>query len=177
MGISVSRTVRGSLAVLGIAASLTACSLGPAPISAPQTATTASPTVSDTTGMSTPTTDTSTATARATRSAVYVEQMDSNGPEQKPNEFNFYEHTGMDEIVWSSWGGQTAEGDGDLSDDDCNPDCADGHTEKYQGHIVLSDIQTVNGNREYTRYKVTFDGQDQHPDLAKELTDQPTKPS
>jgi hypothetical protein len=190
MGMSIGRTVGGSLAVLGTAVVLAACSIGPvpvsapinAPISAPQAATTAPPTTSDTGRTSTPTTVTSVRTVLAAPNSsgsavIYVEQMDSNGPETKPNEFNFYEHTSMDGIVWSSWGGPSAQGDGELSDDDCNPDCADGHDDKYDAHIVLSDIQTVNGQQEYTRYTVTFNGQDQNPELADELTNQPTKPS
>ena len=107
---------------------------------------------------------------------VFVE-MDPAPAAQRPAEFDIYNHTNLTGLTWSGWGGPTARGAGTLNNDDCDPDCADGHPQTFPATIVLRDIQTVNGQREYTRFTVTFTGQQQDPDLAKALTDQPTNPS
>jgi hypothetical protein len=123
------------------------------------------------------TTSEATSATESASTPVYVQTFDPNATVQNPKELDFYENTEMDGITWSSWGGDTAQGNGVLSDNDCTPDCASGHPDTYSAHIVLSDIQTVNGTREYTHYTVTFDGQAQHPELAQALTDQQIKPS
>jgi hypothetical protein len=152
------RKVGELLVVAGVGVSLAACGATPSPANAPASQLPAShPTVS------------------AAAESVYVE-MDPTPPESKPAEFDIYDHTDLTGINWSSWGGPTAQGAGVLEDDDCTPDCASGHDDTFPAKIVLTDVRTVNGNSEYTRYTVTFQGQDRLPDLAKALTDQPTNP-
>ena len=105
---------------------------------------------------------------------VYVE-LSFTPKSDQPKTLGFYEHTELDGVSWSNWGGATASGTGTLTDDDCTPDCATGHQDTYSAHVVLSDIKMVNGAREYTRYTVTFTGQAQHLQLARSLTDQQTQ--
>jgi hypothetical protein len=159
MSKKISRTVGGALATLGIGAMLAACGSGPNAIGDGNSAPAKLPAAS---------------AAITSSGPVYVETQFSPNPLQRPAQYIMYEHTEVDGITWSSWGGQTAQGNGDLSNDDCNPDCGTGHMDNYPAHIVFSDIQTVNGKQEYTRYTVTFAGQDQHPALAQALTNQPT---
>ena len=64
-----------------------------------------------------------------------------------------------------------------LHNNNCIPDCASGHDDTYAAKITLSDIQPVNGKHQYTRYTVTFQGQNKLPELAAAVTDQPTDPS
>ena len=135
---------------------------------APAATTTAVPTTARTTPAAS---GTGGGNGSGTAGPVYVE-LPFTSKSGKPNTLGFYEHTELDGISWSGWGGSTASGTGTLTDDDCTPDCATGHQDTYSAHVVLSDIRTVNGTREYTRYTVTFTGQAQHPELARSLTDQ-----
>ncbi|HJP79651.1 MAG TPA: hypothetical protein VJ914_35595 [Pseudonocardiaceae bacterium] len=152
--------VGGRLLVLaGAGVALAGCGGAGVPVSASATSTTAGATLN------------SAATARP----IYVE-MDPTPPAQRPAEFDIYNHTELTGLSWSSWGGMTARGSGVLDDVDCTPDCASGHDDKFPATIVLSDVREVNGQLEYTRFTVTFQGQDKHPDLAKALNDQPTNP-
>jgi hypothetical protein len=115
-------------------------------------------------------------TTTAAAAPVYVEFAPTPAA-QKPVELDIYNHTELTGITWSSWGDGTAQGTGTLADNTCTPDCAAGNDNKFQATIKLTGIQPVNGKQEYTRYTVTFPGQDKYPDLAKALTDQPTNPS
>jgi hypothetical protein len=150
----------GLLVLAGVGVALAACSGTGVSASAPAASST-------TTGV--------TLNSAATAQPIYVE-MDPTPPAQRPAEFDIYNHTGLTGLNWSSWGGMTARGSGVLDDVDCTPDCASGHDDKFPATIVLSDVRKVNGQLEYTRFSVTFQGQNKYPDLAKALTDQPTNP-
>ena len=78
-------------------------------------------------------------------------------------------------LSWTRWTSEHAVATGIHQLHDCTPDCATGHQSTYAAHVVLSDIEVVNGTREYTRYTVTFTGQSQRPDLSRSLTDQQTQ--
>ena len=159
------RVVGGAVLVVGIGLAVGACgarSGQSAPVGAAPAATTAPVT-------------TAPATTVATQ-PVYVE-FEPTPAAQQPAELDIYNHTELTGITWSSWGGGTARGAGTLSDNTCIPDCASGSDTRFQATITLTNVQPVNGTQQYTRYTVTFPGQQQYPDLAKALTDQPTNPS
>jgi hypothetical protein len=185
------RAVGGSLMALGVGVLSAACGSGTNPAGTANSTSSASTTASVTSSVSGPVNSTvnGPATGQAstlaaigndgnTNGQVYVDLYDPDQTmAQKPTELGFYEYTEMSGITWSSWGGQTAQGNGALTDDNCKPNCASGRQDEYAAHIVLSDIQTVNGKPAYTRYTVTFKGQEKLPDLARMLTNQLIKPS
>lgn len=195
---NIARTVGGSLMILGVGVSLAACGAAQTPValaSHPTTTTSTSTAAATSTGTPTAVTPSVPATsANAPVTAppasggtvsgasnqtsggapVYVEENTPTPPVQKPSEYDFYEYTEMNGIHWTGWGSSTATGTGTLEDNNCSPNCATGYYNKFQATVVLSDIQTVNGRPEYTKYTVTFQGQAQWPDLARSLTNQHT---
>jgi hypothetical protein len=156
MRITTTRAIVGTAAALGLGVALAAC--GTPDSSAADDGAAAT---------------TSTAAARP----VFVNTEDpAAGIAQRPGTLDLYEHTDLDKISWTTWGGSTAKGTAVLTDDDCTPDCASGHPDTFTANVVLSDVRTVDGKAQYTRYTVTFDGAADHPDLAKAVTDQEIKP-
>lgn len=159
------RRIGGSLVVLGIGVTLAACGSTASP--AHDTGSGTASLVARNAGPANPNT---------LAEPVYVE-FDPTPAAQKPAELDIYNHTELTGITWSSWGGAKAQGSGVLHNNDCTPDCASGHDDTYAAKITLTDVQPVNAKHEYTRYTVTFQGQDKLPELASALTDQPTDPS
>src|SRR5437660_4191695 len=101
MRMTVTRAACLSLIALGVGVSIVACgqSADPGAVSA----TTA---VNSTPATTTQPTTTSPSTVSG---AIVVNESIEHGPQQKPSELDFYEHTQMTGIVWSSWGGATAQ--------------------------------------------------------------------
>jgi hypothetical protein len=115
---------------------------------------------------------------------IYVQLTSSDGgpggdpdqPTQEPKDFSPGTTGGapvMTNITWASWGGAQAYGYGQLTLNDCNPDCAGGTHHTYRAGINLTNVQNVNGKQEYTTY--TINGPGVPPDAATGLTNQPTK--
>ena len=150
------RVVGGAVLVVGVGLAVGACGARTSPVGAPPA--------------------TTVATTTAAAQPVYVE-FDPAPAAQRPAELDIYNHTELTGITWLAWGGDTARGTGVLADNTCDPDCAAGHDTTFDATITLTDIQQVNGKREYTRYTVTFPEQARYPDLARALTDQPTNPA
>jgi hypothetical protein len=46
-------------------------------------------------------------------------------------------------MMFSSWGAKSAIGTGQHAENDCIPDCADGHFRTYPATIVLSRLTTT----------------------------------
>lgn len=49
-------------------------------------------------------------------------------------------------VSWSSWGGATASGKGDLYQNDCTPDCAGGTFKTYASTLTLSSIKKTSAH-------------------------------
>ena len=99
------------------------------------------------------------ATGTTTASAVYVETIDSTGPEQRPAGLTLDNHDTIDGLTWAAWGSPTTTGRGTVHIDDCDPDCASGHDQDIRATITLTDIKTVDGHQEYTTFTLTWPGQ------------------
>lgn len=53
-------------------------------------------------------------------------------------------------IKWQAWGRPIARGSGELHVNDCNPDCADGHTRTVPARVILSEPSVGSEQRRYT---------------------------
>ncbi|MBB5918449.1 hypothetical protein BJY24_007361 [Nocardia transvalensis] len=62
----------------------------------------------------------------------------------------------VEEIQWKTWGPETAEGDGVQKFNTCDPNCAEGHFDTKQVHIVLSDV--VEPGHVYTKATTSVAG-------------------
>lgn len=56
----------------------------------------------------------------------------------------------LDALHWSAWNSPTATASGSLWENDCTPNCADGHYHSYPASVTVS---ALSGNR-YTRMHV-----------------------
>jgi hypothetical protein len=61
-------------------------------------------------------------------------------------------------LQWSSWSSQGASGTGDLNQNNCTPDCADGHFVAYPARFRLSEKVVAAGRYYFTRVGITFSG-------------------
>lgn len=60
-------------------------------------------------------------------------------------------------ITWTDWGSYYAHGQGTLSVNDCTPDCADGHFQKYRLSLIAFGKQTCpNGELAYASVKMMY---------------------
>jgi len=72
----------------------------------------------------------------------------------------------LSKLKWSSWGSSNAKGAGTYNQNDCTPDCADGHFHYYPSLEVLWGSATVKGHpaeRRYTKLTVIFTGKKRPP--------------
>jgi hypothetical protein len=54
-------------------------------------------------------------------------------------------------LVWSSWSADGASASGEFRVQDCQPNCATGHTRKLPATVELSDVKTCEGRRYFGR--------------------------
>jgi hypothetical protein len=57
----------------------------------------------------------------------------------------------LDALVWSSWSSGGASGAGEFRVQDCQPNCATGHTRKVAATVALSDVKVCDGRRYFGR--------------------------
>lgn len=62
------------------------------------------------------------------------------------------------QLHWQAWGRNSASGSGILSQNDCNPYCAEGTFHDYPARFGLSDAVRAGGREYFTVVKVTFTG-------------------
>ncbi|GAA1945846.1 hypothetical protein [Amycolatopsis minnesotensis] len=178
---NITRGIVSSLAVLGIGMALAACD-SPSPAAggasaAPAPAVDAAPATAGTAPSKSKPAQAPPSTHPAGKAdpkhggQVYIG--DSNEPKVKPADLALAKDVHLTGIRWAEWGGEVAGGDGVLEVNTCEPDCASANYEKHAAHIVVAEIRTVGGKREYTNYTATFDGQDKNPELGTALTNQP----
>jgi hypothetical protein len=73
---------------------------------------------------------------------------------------------GLRDMHWTSWTPRLASGHGTFWENDCKPDCADGHFHYYPSLAVLWGSATVEGHpadRRYTELTVIFTGKMRPP--------------
>jgi hypothetical protein len=73
---------------------------------------------------------------------------------------------GVQHLHWTSWTPKLAGGYGTFWEDDCTPDCADGHFHYYPSLEVLWGNAAVKGHpadRRYTKLTVIFTGKTRPP--------------
>jgi hypothetical protein len=64
---------------------------------------------------------------------------------------------GVDHIKWQNWGTTAAHGIGVLSENDCTPDCADGHFHSFKAAVTAYGKQVCpHGDIAYKRVKYTI---------------------
>src|SRR5262249_10354406 len=57
----------------------------------------------------------------------------------------------LEGLSWSSWSGGGAAGSGSFDVNDCQPNCATGHTRRVAAAVALSDVRTCDGRRYFGR--------------------------
>ena len=73
---------------------------------------------------------------------------------------------GVQHLHWTSWTPKLASGYGTFWENDCTPNCADGHVHYYPSLEVLWGSATVQGHpadRRYTKLTVIFTGKTRPP--------------
>lgn len=73
---------------------------------------------------------------------------------------------GVRDLHWTSWTPKLASGHGTFWENDCTPNCAEGHFHYYPSLEVLWGSATVKGHpadRRYTRLTVIFTGKKRPP--------------
>lgn len=73
---------------------------------------------------------------------------------------------GVRDLHWTSWTPKLASGYGTLWENDCKPNCAEGHFHYYRSLEVLWGSAEVNGHpaeRRYTKLTVIFTGKTRPP--------------
>jgi formate-dependent nitrite reductase cytochrome c552 subunit len=74
-------------------------------------------------------------------------------------------------LTWQQWGTRLANGRGDLTQNDCSPDCADGTFHTYPARFALSKTVPTAGQRYFTRVTVRFTDQGPSGRRREVLTD------
>ena len=62
------------------------------------------------------------------------------------------------DLSWRTWSDTHAAGKGDLVQNDCTPDCADGHFHTYPAQFALTDLVRAAGRAYFTKVTITFPG-------------------
>jgi hypothetical protein len=57
----------------------------------------------------------------------------------------------LEGLSWSSWSAGGASGSGEFLVQDCQPNCATGHTRRVAATVELNDVRTCEGRRYYGR--------------------------
>jgi hypothetical protein len=73
---------------------------------------------------------------------------------------------GVQDLHWTSWTPKLASGYGTFWENDCTPNCAEGHIHHYRSLEVLWGSATVTGHpadRRYTKLTVIFTGKKRPP--------------
>lgn len=118
-----------------------------------------------------PTTSHSTASAHvaAAKAPKYVVLDCSFKPVVAPSTFTIAcadAGIGVRDLHWTSWTPKLASGHGTFWENDCTPNCAEGHFHYYRSLEVLWGSATVKGHpadRRYTKLTVIFTGKNRPP--------------
>jgi hypothetical protein len=73
---------------------------------------------------------------------------------------------GLQDLHWTSWTARLASGYGTLYENDCTPNCADGHLHYYRALAMLWGSAAVTGHsgmRQYTKLTLIFSGKQRPP--------------
>jgi hypothetical protein len=62
----------------------------------------------------------------------------------------------LERLTWSSWDRSGAAGRGEFEVQDCQPNCATGHTRTVAATVRLSDVQDCDGRRYFGKAEVTL---------------------
>jgi hypothetical protein len=65
---------------------------------------------------------------------------------------------GAQDLVWSTWTSGGASGSGEVWQNDCTPDCANGVVNHYPASITLSDVQPSSDGPAFTVLTATYSG-------------------
>jgi hypothetical protein len=74
-------------------------------------------------------------------------------------------------LTWLKWGARLASARGDLTQNDCTPDCADGVFHTFPAQFTLSETVPADGRRYFTRVTVRFTDQEPSGHRTEVLTD------
>ncbi|MDA2815199.1 hypothetical protein O4J56_31445 [Nocardiopsis sp. RSe5-2] len=84
--------------------------------------------------------------------AVFNTHGDEGGyADREPEALTASEFTTFNDLEWTRWGAEGAEGEGDLSGTWCLPECQD---DPYRVPVELADPQEFGGGLYFTRYEV-----------------------
>ncbi|MDA2808920.1 hypothetical protein [Nocardiopsis suaedae] len=93
-----------------------------------------------------------TASAPAAEVYVFNTHGDESGyADQEPEDLTASEFTAFNDLEWTAWGAEGAQGEGDLSGTWCLPECQD---DPYRVPVELTAPETVDGELYFTRYQV-----------------------
>ena len=82
----------------------------------------------------------------------------------------------VENLTWLKWSSKVAIGKGDLNQNDCNPDCAEGTFRTYPARFLLSETVPTAGREYFTKVTITFVGKSpmgQRVETAKDCFDNP----
>lgn len=74
--------------------------------------------------------------------------------EYKPDSFPVGASNGVEDIHWDSYGGESASGSGYTYISDCDPNCAEGKTERVRVQFRLFDVGACNGTPIYRKLRI-----------------------
>jgi hypothetical protein len=64
----------------------------------------------------------------------------------------------LEDLEWSSWGGDTADASAVARVNSCEPSCADGKWQEYDAKVSLSTIEECKGESAYAAASIDFAG-------------------
>ncbi len=67
-------------------------------------------------------------------------------------------NTGTEDLVWTSWTQTDASATGEVWENNCIPDCADGTIEVYPASFSLSDVVTTTSGRVFSQMVAVYRG-------------------
>jgi hypothetical protein len=79
-------------------------------------------------------------------------------------------------LTWLKWSNKVAIGKGDLNQNDCTPDCAEGTFHTYPARFLLSETVPTAGREYFTKVTITFAGKSplgRRVEIAKDCFDNP----
>lgn len=87
--------------------------------------------------------------------------------DQEPEGLTASEFTAFNDLEWTRWGAEGAEGQGDLSGTWCLPECQD---DPYRVPVELTGPEAVDGRLYFTRYEVG--ASDELPDAERKAMEE-----
>jgi hypothetical protein len=65
---------------------------------------------------------------------------------------------GAKDLTWQSWSATSAAGSGQVWENDCTPNCAEGTINLYPASISLSDVMSSRDGPTFTMMTATYSG-------------------